>query len=274
MKTRTPSAFVAARPGLAALVLAVALPAAAQWTTIYQHGFGGSAADSLNGVSPDVRPGAQVWTLNNTTAFEAWRADGSVLAGGGVPNGRSAMQLPFTPVAGTRYQLTVALGPVSATDNNQWIGTGFSTALNNADGASGLWAFGAGINGVSWLILRNPATGGQFDAFAGPATAAGIGGSWAGGNPLAVRVLLDTTDAAWTTSLFVTAANINGGNETQLGATYTYAVNPTINAVGFTKGDLVNGSVSHFRLEVIPEPSAASLLALGALALGYGRRRR
>jgi hypothetical protein len=258
-------------------VLLGGLATASAWQTIYEHSFSGLASVSLNGVASDVRPGSEVWTLNNNTAFDSWKADGSVVAGGATAaDGRSSIQLPFTPAAGNLYQLSVTLGPVSSSDNNQWIGTGFSTALNNADGGSGLWAFGAGINGNPWLIHRTPATGGQFTGFAGPATANPFGSSYAGSNPLGVRILLDTTAAEWTSSIFVTAANINGGAETQLGSTFVYTTNPTINAVGFTKGDLVSGSVDNFKLEVqaVPEPSVMALGLLGGLGLLMLRRRQ
>jgi hypothetical protein len=44
--------------------------------------------------------------------------------------------------------------------------------------------------------------------------------------------------------------------------------------VGFTKGDLVGGNISNFKLEVIPEPTVISLGLLGGLALVFAGRRR
>lgn len=65
-------------------------------------------------------------------------------------------------------------------------------------------------------------------------------------------------------------------NAVQLGSTFTYATNPTILAVGFSKHESVGGSVDNFKLEVdaIPEPSSALLGLLGISFLLSRRRPR
>ncbi len=256
---------------LSAIACACVAPADAAWNTIYSDDFSGSSGTSLNGLAPDVAPGAETWTLNDAGSFDSWKADGSALAGGAGALGQTSMQLPFSLTAGNVYQLSARVAPTSST--GQWIAFGFSDRLTSSAGASGLFAFGQ-VNGVSWLFYGDTSSGGQFNAFGGPDTANPIGGSYAGGGnlPADFRILLDTTGSLWKTSLFITP---NGGSETQIGSTFNYAANPTINAVGFSKGQNVAGLVDNFQLQVqvVPEPTALSLGLLGGLALLFARRR-
>jgi len=126
---------------IASLILG-AMQAAAQ-TTIYSDNFVGSSSTSLNGAAVQNSPlGPENWTLNNTTAYSAWNADGSVVNGGSATasQNESSILLPFTPVAGNVYTLK---GTVNVTSSSTWMGLGFSTALSNASGAEGDFAFGS-----------------------------------------------------------------------------------------------------------------------------------
>jgi hypothetical protein len=244
----------------AILVAAISLPATAA-LVIYQDDFSGQGSVSLNGQAPDVRPGAETWTINNSTALPlGWRANGDVIATGGGVNGQTAIQLPFTPQPGNIYTLK---GRISlTTGTGQWVGLGFSSALTNADGESGLFAFST-IDGFSWALHGDQGAN-TYQAFGGPETA-NLTVNTFSVNPTDIRTVLDTTGSQWKTSFFVTSANLNSGNELLAGS-FTYTTNPSINAVGFTKGQSVGGLIDNFSLEVeaIPEPSAA---LFGALSL-------
>lgn len=242
-------------------MLAGAIHASAAVSMIYEDSFSGPAGTSLNGQAPTVRPGSETWSFNSASAFEAgFQADGTVNAGGDTAtNGRVAALLPFTPQSGNIYTLSATISATTAT--SQWIALGFANGLT---GASGLFAFG-NINGLSWMLKGDTGTS-ALQGFAGPATQNIVANTFAG-NPVNLRIVLDTTGAAWTTSMFTDA--------TQRGSTYTYTTNPSIQAVGFSKGDLVGGSVDNFKLQVeaIPEPSSVLLGLLGISFLTSRRRR-
>jgi hypothetical protein len=254
---------------LGSILCASVLQASAQWTTIYSDTFSGPAGTSLNGRAVEFGTGS--WTLNNNNSFDSWKADGSTVAGGVGVLGQTAMQLAFTPSAGYKYQLSARIAPSSA--SGHWVGFGFGDRLTSSDGASGLYAYGD-INGISWLFYGDSGSGGQFNAFGGPDVDNPLGGSWTGGNnPADFRIVLDTSEALWKTSLFITPS---GGSEIQIGSTFAYAANPTIAAVGFSKGQNFAGAVDNFKLEaqVVPEPSAMALGLLGGAALLLARRRQ
>jgi len=247
-------------------LLAAGSQASAQFTTIYSDNFDGGATTLAGRVTP---VGSGTWQFNSPTSFaDAFLSDGTMSAGGGAPDGRVAALLPFTPQPGNIYQLK---GTISASSGSgQWAALGFASAL---EGASGLFAFG-NINGLSWM-LKGDLGSQALQGFAGPGANNLIANTFAT-NPAEYRIVLDTTEPAWTTSLFAKAPNL-GGSEVQVGSTYTYATNPTILGVGFSKGDLIAGSVSGFSLEVevVPEPSSLALAGLGAVMAGVvcGRRR-
>lgn len=242
-------------------MLAGAIQASAAVSTIYEDSFSGSAGTSLAGQAPTVRPGSETWAFNSATSFATgFQADGTVSAGGGSPNGRVAALLPFTPAAGNTYTLSATLSATLA--SGQWMALGFADKLT---GASGLFAFG-NVNGVSWM-LKGDTGSSALQGFAGPATGSIIVNTFAG-NPVNLQIILDTTGSQWKTSMF--------NNAVQLGSTFTYATNPTILAVGFSKHESVGGSVDNFKLEVdaIPEPSSALLGLLGISFLLSRRRPR
>lgn len=253
-----------------AALLAGAVNAPAAWNTIYSETFSGLNTTSMIGKAPDIAPGAETWALNNGTMLDAWKADGSALATGGGVLGQSSLLLPFAPVAGNTYQLSGRISLTTAT--GQWVALGFADRLTTTDGTSGLFAFSA-LNGVSWA-LHGDLGANSLQAFAGPDTANLMANTFSV-NPTDLRIVLDTTGAQWTTTVFATSANLNGGAELQIG-TFAYASNPTILGVGFSKGHDVGGLVDNFRLEVavVPEPTVLSLGVLGGLTLLLASRRR
>jgi hypothetical protein len=81
-----------------------------------------------------------------------------------------------------------------------------------------------------------------------------------------VTIILDTTLANWTTSIYQAG--------TQIGSTYTYTgTNPTITRVGFVS-DGSGGQVDAFQLTAVPEPSTYAMVLGGLLNLSLIRRRR
>lgn len=253
-----------------AALLAGAVQAAAAWNTIYLDDFSGSGSTTLNGLAPDVRPGSETWTLNNTTAFDSWKANGSVVAGGAL-SGQNSIQLAFSPAAGNIYQLKVTMD-LSTSATAQWVGLGFSDALTNPDGTGGAYAYGSGISGYSWM-LHTDASGNQVQAFGGAQIANYVGVNW-GLNPVDMRIVLDTTGAAWKSDFFITSS-ATGPLEVTLGS-FTYVSNPTIMAVGLTKVQDVGGFVDNFSLEVqaVPEPTTMALGLIGGLSLLVAAKRR
>jgi autotransporter-associated beta strand protein len=229
---------------LASLALLATGPqASAEFTTIYSDNFDGDAT-TLNGRVTPV--GSGTWQFNSPTSFaEAYLSNGMMNGGGGPTDGRVAALLPFTPQEGNIYRLK---GTISATDpsgNGQWAGLGFADAL---EGASGLFAFGD-INGNPWM-LRNAWAAVQ--GFAGPQNQNIL---FQTESSLAeLQIELDTTELAWKTTMFL--------NGTQRGNTFTYTTNPTIVGVGFTKVDVVSGSVGAFSLEVQPVPGPTGDIVL------------
>lgn len=249
-----------------AALLAGAVQASAAWNTIYSDTFGGGAT-TLNGQAPTVAPGSETWTLNAPLAFDSWKANGSVVGGAGLL-GQSSIQLPFSPVAGNIYQLKVTMD-LSSSSTAQWVGLGFSDALS---GNSGAYAYGSGISGYSWM-LHTDAGGNQVQAFGGAQIDNFVGWNWSL-NPVDMRIVLDTTSAAWKTDFFITSS-ATGASEVTLGS-FTYAVNPTIAAVGLTKVQDVGGFVDNFSLEVqvVPEPTTLALGLVGGLSLLVAAKRR
>jgi len=185
----------------------------------------------------------------STTGGGTW-AGGNILDSNGNTNPTTgvngAVSLAFTPSSGFVYDLSATIN-VSAAAN--WLGVGF---------------------------LQNNVTYGFLDVSPVTPTALRRTGIWEN-FPVAnasltsndVLVRLDTTGAQWTTSFF------QGG--VQMGSTYTYTTNPTINYVGFVmEGDGlgVTGNVSACQLTAVPEPSTYALLVAGGVGSLWFRRRR
>jgi hypothetical protein len=245
---------------LLGVMLAGSVHASAAVSTIYEDNFNGSSGTTLSGQAPSVRPGTETWSFNSLTSFTTgFQADGTASAGGDTAaNGRVAALLPFTPAAGNTYTLSATISATTA--SGQWMALGFADKLT---GASGLFAFG-NVNGVSWM-LKGDAGSSALQGFAGPATGGGTIVNTFAGNPVNLQIILDTTGSQWKTSMF--------NNAVQLGSTFTYATNPTILAVGFSKHESVGGSIDNFKLQVEPIPEPSSVL-MGLLGLSFLLPRR
>ena len=154
--------------------------------------------------------------------------------------GWGAVSLAFTPTSGLLYELTAT---ISSQYWGSWIGVGFLPD-----------------NSLYGWSPNNPVA---LRTTTGWVTSPQAGSASLLSNDVLVR--LDTTGANWTTSIY------QGG--TQIGTTFTYTTNPTINRVGFVS-DGSGGNVSAFQLTAIPEPSAYSLVLGGVMSLLLIRRWR
>jgi hypothetical protein len=244
--------------------------APAQAEVVYQQAFSGQGAP-LHGQAP---------TINNTGAAAAWvtRTDtgeldgiGRIFFDNGTINAAGAVNgsatLPFAPAQGFIYTLTASFGPVAA-DANNWIGLGFAGGQSSVSGNPGRFLADP-TSGQPWMIYRgNNATSGN-QTFLGPGTTDGF--SWltpvtaAHGDPVDLRIVLDTTGASWSAQWF--AKRPGDADFTSIGAA-TYTTNPSIAAVGVAAAHAsVVSSISAFELTVIPEPSTALLLGITAITL-------
>jgi hypothetical protein len=180
----------------------------------------------------------------STTGGGTWVGNGIVRLDG-ITAGAGADSLAFTPQNGFVYNLTATINVTAA--NGSWIGVGFLES-NGTYGFFGSQTTPTALRDTGWQIWppgfnsTNLTTSND------------------------VLVQLDTTAAQWTAAMFQ--------GDTQIGSTYTYATNPTINWVGFVAEGPAVGSVSAFELTVVPEPSTWALLAMGLMTILFFRHRR
>jgi hypothetical protein len=152
------------------------------------------------------------------TTSTTWEGANIINSDGNTTGWSGAVSLPFTPQSGFIYDLTANINVT--TGDSSWLGVGFLKD-NNEYGCLPPANTPAALRRIAdWEIYPQNA-----------------GFSWTNN---AVTVRLDTTGAQWKTAMF------QGG--VQIGSTYTYTTNPTINHVGFVSEGTVVGSVSAFNL--------------------------
>jgi hypothetical protein len=155
-----------------------------------------------------------------TTGSGTW-AGTNIIMSGNTTGAGGAVSLPFTPQSGFVYELTATIDVTAA--NGSWLGVGF---LENND------TYGFFGSQITPTALRT----------SGWQTWAGPGANYTQTSN-EVLIQLDTTGAQWTVAMF------QGG--VQMGDTYTYTTNPTINHVGFVSEGKAVGSVSAFQLTAV-----------------------
>jgi hypothetical protein len=155
-----------------------------------------------------------------TTGSGTW-AGTNIIMNGNTTGEDGAVSLPFTPQSGFIYDLTATIDVIAA--NGSWLGVGFLES-NNAYGFLGSPKTPTALRTSGWQTWAGPAAN-------YPQTS----------NEVLIR--LDTTGAQWTVAMF------QGG--VQMGDTYTYTTNPTINWVGFVSEGTAVGSVSAFQLTAV-----------------------
>lgn len=196
---------------------------------IYSNAFNGAAVN-IYGTPPTVANNG-TGGISSATWNDALEINntGALLANGidTAPVGDSWL-LPFTPLPGYVYTLTVSL---TFTNNpGNWVGVGFAqyNSVNESVG-NGRFADG-GVVGYDWMILTE--SSGSVSFFTGPkANSPNIfsgTGFTSGPQTNIAQVILTTTGSVWTTTAYV--------NGVQMGNTYTFTnSNPPIAAVGITQ---------------------------------------
>lgn len=217
------------------------IPAAALGTLLLIGGTNKASAAVIYSQTFTGGTGALVGTTV-TTGDGTWAGNGILNRNGLLEGGWGQDSLAFTPTSGFVYELTAT---ISSQYWGSWIGVGFlpdnslyGWSPNNPMAlrtATGWQVYPQAVNASS-LISNN------------------------------VTIILDTTLANWTTSIYQAG--------TQIGSTYTYTgTNPTITRVGFVS-DGSGGQVDAFQLTAVPEPSTYAMVLGGLLNLSLIRRRR
>jgi hypothetical protein len=152
----------------------------------------------------------------STTGGGTWAGTNIIDLNGNTTGVDGAVTLPFTPQSGFIYDLTATIDVTAV--NDSWLGVGFLED-NNTYGWSS-----AALRTSGWQTFAGP--GANYTQTS---------------NEVLIR--LDTTGAQWTVAMF------QGG--VQMGDTYTYTTNPTINHVGFVSEGTAVGSVSAFQLTAV-----------------------
>lgn len=247
---------------------------------IYQHDFNGSASTPLHGLSPDVDNSglAAAWVTRTDTGLPdgtgvRWFADGSLDE---TLSGNGAASLPFSPQAGHVYTLTVGFNAFSGPDTF-WTAIGYSTGLATGPGA-GADFFGNGqpdqVTGRGWMLYRVAGTVHPGQTFIGVPGSTDGAEAWPTqvvanpGDPVEMRIVLDTTGADW--KLEWLARRPSDPEFTSL-RTAIYPSAPTdIGAVSIAANEQLDGSLDFLLLTAtpaVPEPNTTLLAALGLPAL-------
>ncbi len=177
----------------------------------------------------------------STTGGGTWVGAGFVGLNGNTVGG-GADSMAFTPQSGFVYDVTATINVTAA--NGSWVGVGF-LETNTTYGFFGSQTTPAALRTTDWQIWPQAFNANSLTS-----------------NEVLVR--LDTTGVQWKTAMY------QGG--IQIGSTFTYTTNPTINWVGFVSEGTAVGNISAFQLTAVPEPTTALLGALGMLALLRRRR--
>ena len=213
-----------------ALGLAIACCGLARADIIYSDDFDGSSAADLHGTAPDTRPGAQTWM-----AATQWKADGSKST-----SANANAWLPFMPVAGNRYYLSLDVNP-DISGSADWFAIGFSNGSSTTNWhTSSDQVFG-------WMLNReNDGAGDVVQTFVGPDTGSGASHDFNPDKvgPVKMEVVLDTQPANWTVEWREDGAPIRGPE--------AFATNPTINYAGFGAWNTATGVVDDFSLTSDP----------------------
>jgi hypothetical protein len=270
---------------LAALSLMMICNSAPCQTIIYQHDFNGSDSEPLYGLSPDIDNSGlgATWVTRTDTGLPGgvgreWYADGHIDTTLEL-NINGAASLPFEPVAGKKYTLSVRINDVFTVggDSFSWLGMGYASGHGTGAGGCAEFfcdSFPDQVTGQPWMMHRADTSVHANITALGPGVS-GLAG-WptqfvAGGDPVDLRIVLDTTTTLWSAEWLAKAPTDAAYTSIRTDA---YATNPTIRSVALGGNFNVGGRVDNFSLTVVPEPGSLLLAGTGLLAMALGTRRR
>ena len=254
-------------------------------TIIYQDTFTGSAtAGTLNGATPNtVDTGGATWAAY-TGSPGGWSDSGYSNSG---TSSRLSASLPFTPVAGQIYTLSLGINVLQNFTNpsfqgfnnagNYWGALGFMLNQNTSVGwdsggtspwlLSGMYAPTGGPNNgnnTNGAVWTGPGLVGG-EGFGNPDITAGVNN---------YSIVLNTGSTLWTYQVYLTNSTYTNK---LIGSSSVapFSSNPTIVAVGFQNG-MGAVQVSNFELtsSPVPEPATLGLVAVGGLGLLMLKRRK
>ncbi len=207
---------------------------------IYQDAFKGGALTALNGCKATSKPRHNIqWVAAE------WNADGSTTAAGNA-------YLPFTPISGNIYKLSVGLNPEKGASTG-WLAIGFvgkwTTGANHPNtGVTAFFANGAIAAGPWAAVYPDRGSGGSAQGGGGGgATVVGPGATgitrWATTDGVQqIAIVLNTTGPVWTYQV--------SDNGVVVTPCTPLPANPTITGVGLGNAQITKGTASDFRLTV------------------------
>jgi hypothetical protein len=261
-------------------ILTIALAFAATWCcsasssfaqVLYQDDFSG-AGGLLDGTTPDISTSGASWV-----AAATFEDDGDSIAG---TAGGSAT-LAFTPVSGVVYTLETSIANIVG--DSDWFGVGFASGQSSASSAISRFITGD-VEGLAWAMYRGDASASANQTFLGntsvePNSGLASGAAWlvdanTGAGNVDIRIILDTTAGAgaWTATM-----EANTGSGFQVIRATEALLDEAINSVGIANSNArdLTGTITSFKLTVIPEPASIGLSLLGLAGLAtLGKRQR
>ncbi len=202
--------------------------------TLYYDNFDGASGTDLDGTTPDITTGGNVWDAGLSVD-----ADGYYSALGSSGTMFTAV-LPFTPIIGAVYELSASID-----NTGDWMGIGFiNTATPNVGNRI------LDNSPVLWSLVRGSGAGTGDQAFIGPGTGGALGdSSTSSAEIMKVRIEMNSA-TEWMVSWYFDGSlefqqTINPG---------TYGIDIQYVAFG-SNGyySIVTGTISSFKLVVIPQ---------------------
>ena len=229
----------------------------ARATVLFSDNFDGPSATDINGLAPDVAPGAETWV-----AAYQFDADGVIEDGNDIYGGSAT--LAFTPAQGFTYTLDASFRNFASTANtaavdSDWVALGFANGQSELDSSNARFTAGL-VKGVAWMLMRGDtsAANPNFTWLGNDSTgtASGTNVQWAAldtsfGADMDMRIVLDTTggEGTWTATYYAKLAA--DANYVEVRSATLLLDEAGINSVGISRSNQgFTGQVTSFSLEV------------------------